>query len=685
MGYPSCSSAELKKIDRFCDYVLELFANAEKYNIFITSSDAHVPPKCKNRKLDLLKSLGIKTDLQKTFRHSFLAVIDRGEVKIELSSENKKLEAEYGFGEHSVKMISQGYNAAPVTNSSVSINIDGFECAVNKRGLNIVVWDCIKDYAVDSVCFDTFLDDAATRKAIDYDLEALCSTYKLICELSAISSDFANHYSKILSRDKLNADKINQYLLENGLFLAKTEELKNKGISVFAFEQTNVSQLTNPTEWEKLCIINRADGFLKQDIDKYFEISGLSKIYSREVFDDILKNPVRTEKVKDYYYTVAQKSKYVNVDSFGQRPTESFPEKPYNTLHIFGDSIACTWEMADCHTLTNQLQELVKSGYRVVNHSVAGRGFDNAGSNMLDIEFKQGDVIILLYQMGRYTPVKNDLEHMGIPIINLFPYFNAPHSEEIFFDRHHPNPNGYKIIAKVISDTISAYIDVETQPLVRELFAPHSIQKTLPLQEELTAWIKEISMLRPKIGGIVMNCNPFTLGHRYLIEQSAAKVDKLFIFVVEEDKSIFPFADRIELVRRGTADLKNVTVLPSGKFIISSLTFTAYFEKSEHQDRVIDPGMDVELFGAYIAPALGITVRFAGEEPLDNITRQYNETMAKILPRYGVEFEEIPRKEQAGEVISASRVRKLLKANDFNEIAKIVPESTLDYLKERYI
>lgn len=134
-------------------------------------------------------------------------------------------------------------------------------------------------------------------------------------------------------------------------------------------------------------------------------------------------------------------------------------------------------------------------------------------------------------------------------------------------------------------------------------------------------------------------------------------------------------------MRRGTADLKNITVLPSGKYIISSLTFTAYFEKSEHQDRVIDPSMDVELFGTYIAPALGITVRFAGEEPLDNITRQYNETMAKILPRYGIEFEEIPRKEQDGEVISASRVRKLLETKDFAEIAKIVPPTTLEYLK----
>lgn len=161
-------------------------------------------------------------------------------------------------------------------------------------------------------------------------------------------------------------------------------------------------------------------------------------------------------------------------------------------------------------------------------------------------------------------------------------------------------------------------------------------------------------------------------------------MDKLFVFVVEEDKSIFPFADRIELVRRGTEDIPNVTVLPSGSYIISSLTFTDYFEKSEHQERIIDPSMDVELFGEHIAPALGITVRFAGEEPLDNITRQYNKAMARILPKYNVEFEVIPRKEQDGAVISASRVRRLLETKDFNAISKIVPAVTLEYLKHRH-
>lgn len=180
-----------------------------------------------------------------------------------------------------------------------------------------------------------------------------------------------------------------------------------------------------------------------------------------------------------------------------------------------------------------------------------------------------------------------------------------------------------------------------------------------------------------------MNCNPFTLGHQYLAEYAAAQVAKLYIFVVEEDKSEFPFADRIELVKQGVKHIPNVEVLPSGKFIISQQTFSGYFNKAELQDVAVDSSEDVEIFGKEIAPTLGITVRFAGEEPTDNVTRQYNETMKKILPQYGVEFIEIPRKTFGDEAISASKVREALHAGDFDKIKTLVPETTLNYLRGR--
>jgi [citrate (pro-3S)-lyase] ligase len=276
----------------------------------------------------------------------------------------------------------------------------------------------------------------------------------------------------------------------------------------------------------------------------------------------------------------------------------------------------------------------------------------------------------------------------GVFCVDTLRMFERPHDwgDNVFLDTcQHPNEIGQRAIAKKIFDFL------KTQNFFEGFADSHATASTpsidvLPREErtQLDVYLTTIAPLRPAIGAIVMNCNPFTLGHRYLIEQSAQKVTRLFIFVVEEDKSVFPFADRIELVRQSVADMANVVVVPSGKFIIGSLTFTDYFGKSELQDRVIDPSMDVELFGQFIAPRMGINIRFAGEEPLDKITRQYNDAMRRILPQHGVKFEAIPRKESEGEPISASRVRKLLETGDFGAIAKIVPKTTLDYLKKKY-
>lgn len=187
-------------------------------------------------------------------------------------------------------------------------------------------------------------------------------------------------------------------------------------------------------------------------------------------------------------------------------------------------------------------------------------------------------------------------------------------------------------------------------------------------------------------GAIVMNANPFTNGHRYLVENALSQVRQLILFVVEEDCSYVPFADRFRLVEQGVADLKNVVVVPSGNYIISSTTFQSYFEKETKTEAVIDAAKDIDIFGKQIAPALGIVKRFVGEEPKDFITKQYNEQMKLRLPQYGIELVEIPRVKEntIGDVISASTVRASLKDGKYDLIGKMVPVSTLNYLKNNY-
>lgn len=186
-----------------------------------------------------------------------------------------------------------------------------------------------------------------------------------------------------------------------------------------------------------------------------------------------------------------------------------------------------------------------------------------------------------------------------------------------------------------------------------------------------------------QIGCAVVNCDPFTLGHLALISYAAAHCNLLYVFVVQEERSCFPFADRIALVRRGTEHLANVRVYPSGPYIISHATFPTYFLKKDEDAVQIQAELDATLFAKRIAPILHITKRFAGQEPLDVVTAHYNAAMMEILPRYGIDFCEIPRIcRPDGAVISASAVRALIAQKGADpELEQMVPSVTVTYIK----
>lgn len=183
---------------------------------------------------------------------------------------------------------------------------------------------------------------------------------------------------------------------------------------------------------------------------------------------------------------------------------------------------------------------------------------------------------------------------------------------------------------------------------------------------------------------LVVNCNPFTLGHRYLVEQASeaasAVGEVVHLFVVSEDRSLFPEKVRRRLVREGTADLDNVLVHPGGPYIISNATFPTYFVRDEGEATRIHAGLDVHIFGGRIAPLFGIRRRMVGQEPYCPVTAAYNEAMKRILPTYGVIVEEIPRLEKEGRAVSASTVRELIRQDRLDEVRRLVPESTWNYL-----
>ena len=179
-----------------------------------------------------------------------------------------------------------------------------------------------------------------------------------------------------------------------------------------------------------------------------------------------------------------------------------------------------------------------------------------------------------------------------------------------------------------------------------------------------------------------MNCNPFTYGHKYLIEKALEQVDFLIIFVVEEDKSFFTFNTRFRCIREGIKDLENILLVPSGSFVLSNQTFPEYFVKVRDANLKDNIEYDLELFGKYIAPKLNIKCRFVGEELEDDVTNEYNKLMKKILPKYDIDIIEIPRKKIDNNTISASKVRKLLENNQYDKLDDYIPEATKEIIFE---
>lgn len=184
----------------------------------------------------------------------------------------------------------------------------------------------------------------------------------------------------------------------------------------------------------------------------------------------------------------------------------------------------------------------------------------------------------------------------------------------------------------------------------------------------------------PRIAALMMNANPFTLGHQYLVEKAASENDILHLFIVSEDASLVPFSVRKKLVMEGTAHLKNIRYHDSGPYIISNATFPSYFQKDEQAVIESHAMLDLTVF-TKIASALGINRRYVGEEPTSLVTGIYNQIMSEKLPENGIECVIVPRKENKGAVISASTVRQALKEENWPLLEELVPETTLNYFK----
>ncbi|MDO4903660.1 MAG: [citrate (pro-3S)-lyase] ligase [Limosilactobacillus sp.] len=186
------------------------------------------------------------------------------------------------------------------------------------------------------------------------------------------------------------------------------------------------------------------------------------------------------------------------------------------------------------------------------------------------------------------------------------------------------------------------------------------------------------------IAGIVMNANPFTNGHRYLVEQASKDNDHVYVFVVSQDASFFSFDERFKLVKEGCADLANVTVVPGDNYMVSYATFPAYFLKDNQDVAHFQASLDATLFKNQVAKPLNITRRYVGSEPYSPTTDIYNQELTRVLPP-DVEVKILERHaNDEQDIISATKVRAAIAKDELAVVQKYVPRTTLTYIQNNW-
>ncbi|NCC12444.1 MAG: [citrate (pro-3S)-lyase] ligase [Spirochaetia bacterium] len=259
-----------------------------------------------------------------------------------------------------------------------------------------------------------------------------------------------------------------------------------------------------------------------------------------------------------------------------------------------------------------------------------------------------------------------------------------------------PSRQGEGLVGTILTSLVQKayergfdHLFIYTKPDNLRIFKPfgfHPIAKTQNVlllenrKQGIQTFVKSLPGRRNGvIGSIVMNANPFTLGHRYLVESALRDVDELQVFVLSSQKSIVPPQVRLKLVREGCADLEKVLVQESGDYLVSTATFPTYFLPKDRIETA-NAELDICIFMDYFVPELHISKRFLGTEPLSPITNSYNQELLASLPKEGVEVQVLERKQTQGDVISASRVRALMKAGDLKGVRPLVPDPTWEYL-----
>lgn len=471
-----------------------------------------------------------------------------------------------------------------------------------------------------------------------------------------------NNIYKFLTIKNIN------YIIKKEMYQNAINYIKDKGVNIFnMYFYSNGSEYFDNMErelTEKYAKRNSPRGCLlyTEDRKDFF-----NELYSEEYAESICSFDLAEEIVDGITYLKSQQSKYLNIKN-GERVTSYQPKTAIQHIYFFGPCISLGAFCEDKHTIESFLQKEINNvaqSIQVVNKG-AFSDTNSMINKILSTPLQKNDIIFIYSDNNVFDNIKN---------VNLYEILEKHNVKSSYLVDCplHCNYLVNEIYAKEFFTLIRNLLILDNTLKLNKI----NFNRNYLINLYISRYFYNLDLFKyNKVGSIVMNCNPFTLGHRHLIEEALKVVDFLVIFVVEEDKSVFSFDFRYSCVKKNVEDLKNVFVAPSGDFIISKTTFPEYFIKVADEDIKVNIEKDLVIFSQIIAPKLNIKYRFVGEENNDDVTNKYNIAMKNILPKNGIELIEVPRKKFNGIEISASIVRKKLENNELDNIEKFLTNTT---------
>lgn len=460
------------------------------------------------------------------------------------------------------------------------------------------------------------------------------------------------------------------YINYEELYHKSLIDLKNKGVKVITLSTSGGSE-----NWKRIAdkVQSRKP---TDDIYKEFYGELYRKGYGENIWSITYSN-VNSVILKDGCLRMAD----ISFDGYnvcnGERKTENQPLHYDRTIYFFGHCYVFGAFVEDKYTIETYLQNLINKNnlsIRVVNYGFLGNhSFLKYIDLFSRVKFKPNDIVITGLGHHNYDDIED------ISVVELMDKGNIT-DKDMLNHYLHINPKANELLANAIYNKLRKCID--RRIIYDKIDEDCCITLKHGIDLYIETYFHDFMKMNNNsiIGAIVMNCNPFTNGHKYLIEHAASQVDRLIIFVVEEDKSEFSFNDRYQMVIKGCRHINNLYIVPSGQYILSNIFFPEYFGKNMNGKVKENSRNDVIFWAENVAKKLNIKYRFVGEEKNDEVTSIYNDAMKEILPKYNITLVEIPRKISQKTIISASLVRKYLKEDKLSEIYKLVPNTTFEYI-----